>query len=159
MMRCSAPLVLAMALLGTSVGAAGDRGSLRATVRFDRTCSTNAWFGAFGGKKHYVVSLEPVFDLSYEPIGWDLSLKGFGETENLLEPAGEWHGLQAYNLGAEDLAHGIDRSAFGRVRSFKSDGGRTTITLEVQEAAVATDSKGRLRLTVLKVLVSAGTQL
>jgi uncharacterized protein DUF4160 len=31
--------------------------------------------------------------------------------ENLLEPAGPWHGLQAFNLVARDLASGANKSA------------------------------------------------
>lgn len=154
MTRYSAPLVLITLSFGSMVCGSSDPAVLRATVQFDRARSANAWFAAFGVKQHYVASLQPVFDISREPSGWDFAVTAPGETENVLEPSGNWHGLQAYNLVADDLLHGIDRSAFGRVRSFRINGG-ISIRLEIQEAVVAPDAKGNARFSLLKVLVTA----
>jgi len=144
--------------LGMSVSASDERNALRETIQFDQACRANAWFGSVGGRNRYIVSLEPVFDASNRAMGWDFTVKSFGQSDNLLVPPGDWHGLQAYNLTAEDLASGIAKSAFGRTRAFKVDGGRINVTLEVQEAGTSRDARGDPRLTLLKVLVSASVK-
>jgi len=46
---------------------------------------------------------------------------------NLLEPKGHWHGIQPFDFGGRDLAHGIDPSVYGADRVFRIGGDRLRV--------------------------------
>ncbi len=72
------------------------------------------------GRTAYVLSLEPWRDVGKRLIGADLVLRraqARSGSSNLLEPTGNWHGLQAYDFLGRDLAQGTQKTAFGEQRT------------------------------------------
>ncbi len=68
--------------------------------------------------KSYELALKPGLDAKDNVVVVDLVLRRVGSDQNLLEPTGRWHGLQAFNFGANDLANGPDRAIYGATRKF-----------------------------------------
>ena len=86
----------------------------------------------------YEFLLEPQYDVRGLLSGWDLLLfpPDHGN-QNLLVPAGRWHGLQPFNLVARDLASGPDKAIFGRTRTIPVRGTKAAVTIRVVGAVVA----------------------
>jgi hypothetical protein len=66
----------------------------------------------------YRTTLRPEKNVEGDIILVDLILTFRGEGRNLLEPKGNWHGIQPFDFGARDLEHGVAASIFGGDRVF-----------------------------------------
>ena len=102
----------------------------------------------------YVLTLEPSFDRANHATGVDLVLRDVGKPkpdENLLEPSGNWHGLQPFNFVANDLLHGVDKSAFGALRDVDVKSRGLKIAIRVDSAHVAILPDGTNELDRLKL--------
>jgi hypothetical protein len=123
--------------------------SLPATVRYQadinvsRQSGGNAWVGYVPDRdgrldRAYEFLLEPEYDVLGRLFGWDLLLFRLDHrNENLLEPAGAWHGLQPFSLVARDFASGPSKSAFGDTRTIRVRGTKARVTIRVVDALVA----------------------
>lgn len=86
------------------------------------------------GRTAYALSVEPQRDVLNRVIGAELVLRRAhtrSNSSNLLEPTGNWHGLQAYDFPGRDLAQGTQKTAFGEQRTIvvKSLGLKVSIVL------------------------------
>lgn len=99
--------------------------------------------------------LKPEYDVGGRLLGWDLILQtATRPSRNLLEPRGNWRGLQPWMLRANDLAAGPDKSAFGRERTFRP-ADRMLIAIRIEDAGVATPAVGVFVIDMLRVTVTA----
>lgn len=112
----------------------------------------NAWVGYVNDRRRrshveYEFLLEPEYDAGELLSGWNLLLfRPEHRNENLLEPAGQWHGLQPFNFVARDLASGPDTSVLGRTRTIAARRAKATVTLRVEQAVVASGELSTLAL-------------
>lgn len=98
-----------------------------------------------------------VVELALEPADAPRASK-----ENLLDPSGRLHGLQAWTFAASDLAHGPAKSAYGPVRTVNLLELGMVVKIDVERARVArTDATPAFpadyRFTDLAVRVDAAS--
>lgn len=108
-------------------------------------------------KKLYDLWLEPEVNVAKRVIGVDLVLRNAENPktdENLLRPAGNWHGLQPYNFVATDLMHGADKSLFGARRSIKVTSKKLTVVLQILDEKIRVLPDGTQEIDGLKLAVS-----
>jgi hypothetical protein len=129
-------------------------------AEFSQEDSTKAWTDHLyspSNKKIYVLSLKPEVNLAKNVIGVDLVLRDAEKPktdENLLSPAGIWHGLQPYNFVATDLILGADRSAFGARRSIKVRSRKLNVIIQILAAKIIASPDGTQEIDVLKLAIS-----
>jgi hypothetical protein len=134
--------------------------SVQTTVHFDAENSDRQWsipIKATGGHTEYILSLQPQYWAGGRIEGVDLVLKRSDSAEgtpNLLEPTGEWHGLQAYKFPAAVLAQGIEKANFGPKRSIYVRQFGLVIQIEVVAANVSKFSAGNYKLDALDLRVN-----
>jgi len=58
------------------------------------------------------------------------------DASNLLEPEGNWHGLQAYDFVASDFVQGAEHSGFGPTRHIQIKRRKLDVTFSIIKAAV-----------------------
>lgn len=105
-------------------------------------------------KKLYSLSLKPEVDVGGHITGIDLILRDVGNpkvTENLLDPIGNWHGLQPYSFMANDLLHGADASAFGTRRIITVKGRGLDISIQILNVRVSALPDGTHEIDELKL--------
>ena len=69
---------------------------------------------------------------------------------NLLDPTGIRHGLQAYDFAVDDLAQGVQKSAFGEKRTVRLKDLGLVVQIAVSEAAVSPISTGSHQIDSLE---------
>jgi hypothetical protein len=111
-------------------------------------------------KKLYIFSLEPQVDVDKHIIGVDLVLRDAEKSKtdenlNLLNPPGNWHGLQPYNFMASDLLHGAEQSAFGKNRNIRVASRRLAISIQIMGVRVSTLPNGTHEIDELRLSLSA----
>lgn len=130
-------------------------------AEFSQGTSTTTWTDYLyspSNKKLYILSLEPEVNVAKHVIGVDLVLRNAEKPktdENLLSPAGNWHGLQPYNFVATDLMHGADRSVFGVRRSIKVTSRKLNVVIQILDEKISASPDGTQEIDVLKLAVSA----
>jgi hypothetical protein len=130
-------------------------------IQFLRGASKEVWADQLyspSNKKLYILSLEPELDVGRYVVGVDLVLRDAEEAktdENLLSPAGNWHGLQPFNFMASDLLHGADKSAFGARRTIKVTSRRLNVAIQILDSKVRTSPEGTHEIDELKLSISA----
>lgn len=132
---------------------------LRATATFSSQSPESRWsvpIKSTDGNTVYVLSLEPDFDVGHHVATLELVLRKPGDnadTCNLLDPTGRRHGLQAYDFAANDLAQGVQKSAYGerRTMSLKSLG--MVLRVVVLKATVGTISTGNYQIDALDLQI------
>ena len=103
------------------------------------------------------MSLEPEVNVAKQVIGVDLVLRNAENPktdENLLRPAGNWHGLQPYNFVATDLMHGADKSVFSARRSIKVTSKKLTVLIQILDAKIRALPDGTHEIDDLKLAIS-----
>jgi hypothetical protein len=108
------------------------------------------------GSTAYVLSLEPYSDVGHHVVTLELALRRPGDktgASNLLDPTGSRHGLQAYDFAADDLAQGVQKSAFGEKRTVSLKGLGLVLRIAVSKAAVSPISAGNYQLDALNLQI------
>ena len=129
-------------------------------AEFSPENSTKPWTDHLyspSNKKLYDLSLEPEVSVAKHVIGVDLVLRNAENPkadENLLRPAGNWHGLQPYNFVATDLMHGADKSVFGARRSIKVTSKKLTVAIQILDEKIRALPDGTQEIDDLKLAVS-----
>jgi hypothetical protein len=129
-------------------------------AEFSRKDSTKTWTDYLysrSNKKLYVFTLQPDLNAAKQVIGVDLVLRDArnpNTDDNLLSPAGNWHGLQQYNFVATDLKHGADKSVFGARRSIKVTRKKLTVVIQIQDEKIRALPDGTQEIDDLKLAVS-----
>jgi hypothetical protein len=132
---------------------------LHTSAEFSSQASGNRWsvpIKSTDGSTAYVLTLEPGFDVGHHVVTLELVLRHPGDkadAPNLLDPTGKRHGLQSYDFAADDLAHGVQKSAFGggRMVSLKKLG--LVVRIDVLKATVSSVSAGSYQLDALELRV------
>jgi len=109
------------------------------------------------GSTAYVLSLEPGFDIGHHIITLEPVLQRPGDTTdapNLLEPTGRWHGLQAYDFAADDLAGGVQKSALGQKRTVSLKNMGLVIRIAILKAIIRPISAGSYQLDALDLQIA-----
>ena len=129
-------------------------------AEFSRERSANPWTDHLysrSNKELYDLRPEPESNAAKHVIGVDLVLRSAVNPmtdENLLSPAGNWHGLQPYNFVATDLMHGAGKSVFGARRSIKVPSKKLVLVIQILDAKIRTLPDGTQELDDLKLAVS-----
>lgn len=108
------------------------------------------------GRTAYVLLLQPDVDISNHVVTLELVLRRPGDktdASNLLDPTGRRHGLQAYDFAADDLAQGVQKSAFGEKRTVSLKSLGLVVRIAILKAAVSQVSPGRYQLDALDLHV------
>jgi hypothetical protein len=111
------------------------------------------------GSTVYVLSLEPDFDVGHHVVTLELVLRRSADktdAPNLLDPTGNRHGLQAYDFAANDLADGVQNSAFGEKRKMSLKNLRLVIQVVVSKALVSPVQAGNHQLDALALQIEVG---
>ena len=77
------------------------------------------------------------------------------DASNLLDPTGRRHGLQAYDFAADDLAQGVQKSAFGEKRTVSLKNLGLVLEIAVSRAAVSPVSGSRYQIDALELQIEA----
>jgi hypothetical protein len=75
------------------------------------------------------------------------------DAPNLLDPTGSRHGLQAYDFAADDLAQGVQKSAFGEKRTVSLKKSGLVVRIAVSKATVSPISAGNYQLDALDLQI------
>jgi hypothetical protein len=132
---------------------------VRVTATYSSQSRENQWslpVKSTDGSTVYVLSLEPDFDVGHHVITLELVLRGpsgKAEAPNLLDPTGKRHGLQAYDFSANDLAHGVQESAFGKKRMISLYNLGLVLTVSVSKVAVRPVSDTDYQLDALDLQI------
>src|SRR5580704_16928735 len=134
---------------------------LQTSVKFSTQASENRWsvpIKSTDGSTAYVLSLEPDFDVGHHVVTLELVLRRPGnktDAPNLLDPTGRRHGLQSYDFAADDLAQGVQKSAFGEKRTVSLKSLGLVVRIDVSKATVSPISAGNYQLDVLDLQIEA----
>lgn len=130
-------------------------------VEYSRGALTNGWMHyiySAARKKLYVFSLEPQIDNAKHVIGIDVVLHDADKPnadENLLNPPGNWHGLQPYSFMASDLVNGPVKSAFGLHRIITVTNRGLNIGIRILDVKIGTLPDSAHEISELKLSLSA----
>ena len=72
---------------------------------------------------------------------------------DLLHPAGIWHGIQACDFVANDLAQGVQKSVFGDKRTISLKSLGLVVRIAVSQEVVSPISGGNYRIDSLGVQI------
>jgi hypothetical protein len=132
---------------------------LRTSVTFSAQSSESRWsvpIKSTDGRAVYVLSLEPDFDVRHNVVTLELVLRhphDKSDTTNLLDPTGRRHGLQAYDFAANDLAQGVQKSAYGERRTVSLKNLGIVLRIVISKATVNTISPGNSKIDELDLQV------
>jgi hypothetical protein len=152
------PLVAALSLV-SSAAAKPRIIPVRTSVAFSAQSAESRWsvpIKSTKGSTVYILSLEPDFDVEHHIVTPELVLRrpdDKTDAANLLDPTGRRHGLQAYDFAADDLAQGVQKSAFGEKRTVSLKGLGLVVRLAVSKAAVRPISAGTYQLDALDLQI------
>ena len=130
-------------------------------AEYSRGALTKGWTDytySAAKKKLYVLSLEPQVDTAKHVIGLDVVLRDADKPnadENLLDPPGEWHGLQPYSFMASDLVNGPRGSAFGSRRSIAVTNRGLSIGIRILDVRIRTLPNSTHEISELRLALSA----
>jgi hypothetical protein len=155
-------LGLSLAALGLVSNAAAKPRivPLRTSATFSSQSPQNGWsvlIKSTHGSTLYVLSLEPDFDAAHHVVSLELVLRHAddkADAPNLFDPTGK-HGLQAYDFAANDLAGGIQKSAFGEKRKVSLKSLRLIIQVAVSKATVSPISGAGNQIEALELQIEA----
>lgn len=131
---------------------------LQTTATFSSHYREKHWSApikSINGTTQYVLSLELDSDVRHHVVTVELVLRRPGDKEsqvNLLNPR-SWHGLQPYDFAANDLARGIQNSAFGEKRTVSLKNLGLRVTIHVLKATVSPISDDKYELDTLQLRV------
>jgi len=113
--------------------------SSQVTPSVSSSCGGNAWFAYISPPGHpqsvYELRLLPTVDVSGHVVGWDLELSPASDRDaNLLEPSGNWHGLQPFNFLGRDFVDGARGSPFGAKRRIPVRGTSNSLVVNVKSS-------------------------
>lgn len=109
---------------------------------------TQSQFGFFRTPPHsptcYAANGAPAYrlTLSVDPTAdhivsnLTLVLSRDGAADNLLDPPGNWHGLQAHMFQAADMSTGAENATGGAIRSICAAGGGIDVTIAIRQVAI-----------------------
>lgn len=129
---------------------------VRATATFSSQSPENQWsvpIKSTNGSTSYVLLLEPDLDAGHHIVTLELVLRRPGDNtdaSNLLDPTGRRHGLQAYDFAADDLAQGVQKSAFGEKRTVPIKDLGLVVRITISKAVVSLISAGNYKLDELE---------
>jgi len=152
-------ILLVMLGLYTNASAKSRIVPLQSRATFSALSSENNWsipIKSTDGSAAYVLSLEPQFDVGHHIVTLELVLRYPGDktnVPNLLEPKGRWHGLQAYDFAAGDLAGGVQKSAFGEKRLVFLKSLGLKIRIVISKVIVSQFSAGNYQLDALELQI------
>jgi len=132
---------------------------LRTSVTFSSQSTGNRWsvpIRSTDGGTVYILSLEPDFDVGHHIVTLELVLRHPSDktdAPNLLDPTGSRHGLQAYDFAADDLAQGVQKSAFGEKRTVSLKKSGLVVRIAVSKATVSPISAGNYQLDALDLQI------
>ena len=132
---------------------------LRTTATFSTQSQKKQWsvpIKSTDGTVQYVLSLEPDFDVEHHVVTVELILQRPSTKPNgpnLLDPTGRRHGLQAYDFAANDLARGIQHSAFGKERIIRLTILGIVVRIVVSKATVSLISSGKYQVNSLELQI------
>jgi hypothetical protein len=134
---------------------------LRTSATFSAQSPENRWSVPIkfaDGSTAYVLSLEPDFDVGHHVVTLELVLRRPGDktdAPNLLDPTGRRHGLQSYDFAADDLAQGVQKSAFGEKRAVPLKSLGLVVQITVSKAVVSPVSASRHQMDALELQIEA----
>jgi hypothetical protein len=154
---CQYVLAISVATLGLLSSAAANPRivPLRTSVTFSPQSAEGRWsvpIKSTDGHTAYVLSFEPDFYVGHHLEGLTLVLHHFGDktdAPNLLDPTGIWHGIQACDFVANDLAQGVQKSVFGDKRTVSLKTLGLVVRIAVSKAAVSPISAGNYQIDSL----------
>ena len=132
---------------------------LRTSATFSAQSPENRWsvpIKSTDGRTVYILSLEPDFDVGHHVVTLTLVLRRPSDklgASNLLDPTQKRHGLQAYDFAADDLAQGVQKSAFGEKRTVSLKGLALVVRIAVSRATVGPISVGNYQLKALDLQI------
>jgi len=106
------------------------------------------------GHVAYILSLEPEVDVGNHLVSAELVLRPAGENAakaNLLEPSGNWHGLQPYMFPANGFATGVAKAPFGETRKLTLKNLGVQVQVTITEAKVTPISSDGYQLDSLSL--------
>lgn len=115
---------------------------LRTTARITSQLIGGRWsvpVKSSNGNVAYILSLEPEVDVGNHLVFVELVLRPAGKNAaktNLLEPSGNWHGLQPFMFPANDFVDGVEKAAFGKTRKWTLKSLGLEVQVTVKEAKV-----------------------
>jgi len=127
---------------------------------FSKDSGGKPWSGFIDhttGEKAYILSLEPEYDVNKRLLGVELTLRHAGQPNNapnLLNPTGNWHGLQAFDFNADDLVNGVSKSAFGARRAIPLEAIHIVLEVTILNAKVERAKNGIREINELKLSVA-----
>lgn len=132
---------------------------LRTTATFSSQSPESRWsvpIKSTDGSTAYVLSLEPDFDVGHHVVTLELVLRKPGdnaEAPNLLDPTARRHGLQAYDFAANDLAQGVQKSAYGERRTLSVKKLGIVLRITISKATIGTISPGNSQIDEMDLQV------
>jgi hypothetical protein len=162
LLRCltfALPLVVLSLLCNANATTRPRIVPVRGTATFSSQSPESRWsvpIKSTDGSMVYVLSLESDFDVGHHVVTLQLVLRGSGDkanAPNLLDPTGRRHGLQAYDFSANDLAQGVQKSAFGEKRMVSLKNLGLVLRVAVSKAAVSPVSAGNYQLDALDLQI------
>jgi len=158
---CRCFFVLCLATLGLFSRAVANPQiiPLQTSVAFSSHSPESRWsvpIKSTDGSTVYVLSLDPDFDSGHRTVTLELVLRHADDktdAPNLLDPTGRRHGLQAYDFAANDLAQGVEKSAFREKRTVSLKKLGLVVRIAVSKAAVSRISAGNYQLDALDLQI------
>ena len=130
---------------------------MRTTATFSSKSPEKRWsvpIKLTNGSTAYVLSLEPDFDVEHHIVLVVLMLQRPGhESLNLLDPTGTVHGLQAYDFSADDLAQGVQKSAYGEKRMVSLKNLGLVVRMAISKATVSPVSRDKNQIDALELQI------
>ena len=158
---CGYVFFLILANLGLFSNAAAKQRivPLRTSVTFPSRSGANRWsvpIKSTGGSTLYILTLEQDFDVGHHLVTLELVLRHAGhrtDAPNLFYPTGRVHGLQACDFAANDLAQGVQKSAFGEERTVSVKSLGLVVRIAVSDAKVSPISVSNYQLDMLELQI------
>jgi hypothetical protein len=155
--RLAPCLAVALAALATAPAAAAAGRRSSGTLAYPEAASLTLASPTGDARSVFQLSLRADPDINGRVSDLDMVLRRNGRGPNLLEPAGLWHGAQAFSLAAQEFRDGPDKSRFGALRVFdlRERGVRAIVRIRIVATEIDTGGPAELccgfRKAVLQV--------
>jgi hypothetical protein len=132
---------------------------IKTSAGFSSQTPENPWsipIRSTDGSTAYLLSLEPDLDVGHHVVTLELVLRHPGDktyASNLLDPTGRRHGLQSYDFAANDLARGVQNSAFGKKRTVFLKNLGLVVRIDVLKATVSPVAAGTYQVDSLNLQI------